>query len=149
MPIDRDTYRKQSLDTWAEMASGWEDRREWLMDMTEPVSAWLLDKVDPRPGETILEIAAGTGDLGLRVAERVGQQGRVISTDFAPEMVDVARRQGESRGLTPKLVHPLEQRATARQDDPGARDDIRRRLVARGGVIERLRGFELCGDAEQ
>ena len=100
MPIDRDTYRKQSLDTWAEMASGWEDRREWLMDMTEPVSAWLLDKADPQPGQTILEIAAGTGDLGLRVAERVGQQGRVISTDFAPEMVDVARRQGESRGTT-------------------------------------------------
>ena len=98
--MDRDTFRKQSLDTWGEMAAGWEDRREWLMDMTEPVSTWLLDKLDPQPGQTVLEIAAGTGDLGLRVAERVGQQGRVISTDFAPEMVAVAQRQGEARGLT-------------------------------------------------
>jgi SAM-dependent methyltransferase len=98
--MDRDTYREQSRQTWSEMAPGWEDRREWLMDMTEPVSAWLLDKVDPQPGQIILEIASGTGDLGFRVAERVGQLGRVVSTDFAPEMVNVARRQGRARGLT-------------------------------------------------
>jgi SAM-dependent methyltransferase len=97
--MDRDTYRKQSQLTWGEMASGWEDRREWLMNMTQPVSEWLLDKLDPQADQTVLEIAAGTGDLGFRVADRVGQ-GRVISTDFAPEMVDVAQRQGEARGLT-------------------------------------------------
>src|SRR5688572_16609369 len=100
MPIDRDRYREQSRHTWGEMAAGWEDRRRWLMDMTVPVSDWLVDKLDPQPGETILEIAAGTGDLGFRVAHCVGQQGRVLCTDFAAEMVDVARRQGEARGLT-------------------------------------------------
>jgi SAM-dependent methyltransferase len=100
MPMDHETYRKQSLHTWGEMASGWEDRRAWLMEMTVPVSDWLVDKLDPQPGQTILEIAAGTGDLGFRVAQRVGQQGRVICTDFAAEMVDVARRQGDTRRLT-------------------------------------------------
>ena len=34
------------------------------------------------------------------VAERVGDQGKVLSTDFSPEMVDVARRVGEARGVT-------------------------------------------------
>jgi SAM-dependent methyltransferase len=97
MPIDRDRYREQSRHTWGEMASGWEDRRAWLMDMTGPVSDWLVDKLDPQPGQTILEIAAGTGDLVFRVAQRVG---RVICTDFAAEMVDVARRQGDARALT-------------------------------------------------
>jgi SAM-dependent methyltransferase len=98
--MDRDTYRKQSLDTWGEMAPGWEDRREWLMAMTHPVSDWLLGKLDPQAGQTVLELAAGTGDLGFRVAELIGQLGRVVSTDFAPEMVKVARHQGEARGLT-------------------------------------------------
>ena len=69
--MDRDSYREQSRQTWSEMAPGWEDRRAWLMNMTEPVSDWLLDKVDPQPSQTILEIAAGTGDLGFRVAERL------------------------------------------------------------------------------
>jgi ubiquinone/menaquinone biosynthesis C-methylase UbiE len=98
--IDLDAYREQSLETWGQMAPGWRDRREWLMEITGRVNDWLVQKADPQPGQTILDIAAGTGDLGFHVAERVGQEGRVISTDFAPEMVDVARRLGEGRGLT-------------------------------------------------
>jgi SAM-dependent methyltransferase len=100
MAIDRDAYREQSLETWGKMATGWEDRREWLMGITRPANEWLAEKVNPQPGQTILEVAAGTGDLGFTVAERVGEDGRVISTDFAPEMVDVARRQSEARNLT-------------------------------------------------
>jgi SAM-dependent methyltransferase len=98
--IDLEAYREQSLETWGQMASGWEARREWMLGITGRVSDWLADRADPRPGQTFLEVAAGAGDLGLQVAERVGREGRVISTDFAPEMVDVARRNGEARGLT-------------------------------------------------
>jgi ubiquinone/menaquinone biosynthesis C-methylase UbiE len=100
MGIDLDTYRQQSLKTWGAMATGWEDRREWMSEITGRVNDWLLDKADPQPGQTFLEIAAGVGDLGLNVAERIGESGRVISTDFAPEMVDAARRNGEARGAT-------------------------------------------------
>ena len=100
MTVDLDAYREQSLATWGEMAPGWEDRREWLMDITGRVNAWLVEKGDPQPGQTFLEIAAGTGDLGLAVAERVGEGGHVISSDFSPNMVEVARRNGEARGLT-------------------------------------------------
>ena len=98
--MDLDTYRQQSRETWGQMAPGWETRREWLIAITGRVNDWLADKADPQPGQTFLDIAAGTGDLGFAVAERVGPEGRVISTDFAPEMVDVARRQSEARGLT-------------------------------------------------
>ncbi len=98
--VDLDAYREQSLATWGEMARGWEDRREWLMDITGLVNAWLVEKADPQPGQTFLDIAAGTGDLGLAVAERVGEGGHVISGDFSPNMVEVARRNGEARGLT-------------------------------------------------
>jgi len=98
--VDLDAYREQSRETWDEMAVGWEDRREWLMGITRAVNAWLVDKAAPRPGQTFLEVAAGTGDLGLLVAERVGDTGRVLSTDFAEGMLDVARRQGESRGAS-------------------------------------------------
>lgn len=94
-----DAYRQQSLETWGQMATGWERRREWLMQATAPVNEWLAQSASPQPGQTVLELAAGTGDLGLKLAERVGEAGRIISTDFAPEMVDVARRNGDARGL--------------------------------------------------
>jgi SAM-dependent methyltransferase len=92
-------YREASLETWDEMAPGWEQRREWLLEFTGTINDWLVDRVDPRPGQTILDLAAGTGDLGLAAAERVGAEGKVLSTDFSPEMVAVARRNGERQGL--------------------------------------------------
>jgi ubiquinone/menaquinone biosynthesis C-methylase UbiE len=115
--IDLDAYREQSRETWGQMAPGWQDRREWLMDITGRVNDWLVQKADPQPGQTILEIAAGTGDLGFHVAERVGQEGRVISTDFAPEMVDVARRFGEARGLTNVEYRVLDAESMDLDDD--------------------------------
>jgi ubiquinone/menaquinone biosynthesis C-methylase UbiE len=115
--MDLDTYRQDSRETWAKMASGWEDRREWLMGITGPVNAWLVEAADPQPGQVFLDIAAGTGDLGLLVAERVGDQGRVISTDFAPEMVDVASRQGEARGVSNVEFRVLDAERMDLEDD--------------------------------
>jgi SAM-dependent methyltransferase len=99
MGIDLDSYREYSRETWNQTAPGWEARREWVMDITAPVSNWLVEKIDARPGETVLEIAAGTGDLGHELAKRVGSDGRLVSTDFSAEMLDVARRQGSALGL--------------------------------------------------
>jgi ubiquinone/menaquinone biosynthesis C-methylase UbiE len=99
MDVDPDTYREKSLETWGKMASGWEARNEWMIGMTGRVNEWIVEKADPQPGQTILDIAAGPGDLGFRVAERVGEGGRLLSTDFAPKMVSTARRLGDDRGL--------------------------------------------------
>jgi ubiquinone/menaquinone biosynthesis C-methylase UbiE len=97
--VDLEEYRQHSLESWDQIASGWEARREWLMSMTGVANDWVVRNADPRPGQTYLDVAGGTGDLSFLVAERVGDEGRVIYTDFAPEMVDVARRQGEQRGV--------------------------------------------------
>lgn len=100
MGFDPDTYRDESRDIWAVMAEGWEDRREWLMSATGSVNERLVADADPQPGQTFLDLASGTGDLGFLIADRVGEQGHVISTDFSPEMVEVARRGSETRDVT-------------------------------------------------
>ena len=100
METDLDAYREQSLETWDEMAPGWEARNEWMNEVAGLVSEWIVERIDPQPGETVLELAAGPGDLGFRVAERVGDGGRVLLSDFSPEMITVARRLGDRRGLT-------------------------------------------------
>jgi len=100
MDADLDAYREKSLETWAKMAPGWEERNEWMIDVTGSVNEWIVEKVDPQPGQVVLDVAAGPGDLSFRVASRVEDGGRVLSTDFAPEMVAVARKLGDGRGLT-------------------------------------------------
>ena len=82
----------ESTDAWRAVASGWERQRELFLTSTGAVSERLVALLDPRPGETILELAAGPGDTGLLAARALAPGGRLVSTDFAPEMVETARR---------------------------------------------------------
>jgi demethylmenaquinone methyltransferase/2-methoxy-6-polyprenyl-1,4-benzoquinol methylase len=47
-------------------------------------------------GDRVLDCATGTGDLAIAFANAVGPTGRVVGTDFVPEMLDVARRKAPS-----------------------------------------------------
>src|SRR5688572_12048433 len=97
--MDRDEYRKTSLENWDRIAPNWESERDFVMSSTGVVSERLVERLDPQPGNTVLDIAAGTGDTGFMAAERIGEDGRLVSTDFAPAMVAAARRNGEAQGL--------------------------------------------------
>lgn len=44
------------------------------------------------PGDHVLDCATGTGDLAIAFRRAVGAQGRVVGTDFVPEMLELARR---------------------------------------------------------
>ena len=90
--MDREEFRRGSLETWQAMAPGWERRRADVEAITAPVRDWLVRELAPQPGETILELAAGPGDTGFEAAAALGENGHLISTDFSSEMVDVARR---------------------------------------------------------
>ncbi len=80
------------IGAWRSVAAGWERRRPLFWEATRALSERLVDLLDPKPGETVLELAAGPGDTGFLAADRLGAAGRLISSDAAPEMVAAARR---------------------------------------------------------
>ena len=53
-------------------------------------------RVKPRPGEEILDMAGGTGDVAFRLAERGAQ---VTVADINPDMLEVGKERAEKRGL--------------------------------------------------
>lgn len=88
--------KERSREIWDEMAPGWERQNAFMVHTSEALARWMVHALDPKPGETILDIAAGPGDTGFLAAERGA---RLISTDFASEMTSVAARAAASRGL--------------------------------------------------
>ncbi len=92
-------YRRASFETWQATAAGWERWRAQLAENLSPVRTWLIRELAPRPGDTVLELCAGPGETGFAAAEIVGERGRLLSTDFSPEMVEIARRRGAELGL--------------------------------------------------
>jgi len=95
MSGQHETARQQSRAAWNAVAPGWYAQREELWKASRPVSEWMVRRLDPQPGDTVLELAAGLADTGLLAARLVGEVGRVIVTDFTPEMVAGARRRAE------------------------------------------------------
>jgi ubiquinone/menaquinone biosynthesis C-methylase UbiE len=95
MPAQPEASRQQSRTAWGAVAPGWYKQREEIWKVSHPVSEWMIKKLNPQPGDTVLELAAGLGDTGLMAARLVGEAGRVIITDFAPEMVAAARRRAQ------------------------------------------------------
>jgi ubiquinone/menaquinone biosynthesis C-methylase UbiE len=122
-------FRTQSYDVWQRMATGWDRDRRFMQATSQAVSEWLVDALDPKQGQTILELAAGTGETGFLAAARIGDSGKLISTDFAPKMVDAARAESERLGLANVETRVLD------AEDMDLRDDSVDAVLCRWGYM--------------
>jgi ubiquinone/menaquinone biosynthesis C-methylase UbiE len=106
MTIDPEAFRAESREKWEGQAPGWEARRGPFARDTMPVTEALLDALALQPGETLLEVAAGTGDVGLQAAQQLQPGGRAILTDGALGMVAAIER--AAQGVPGVEAKPME-----------------------------------------
>ncbi len=67
---------------------------------------------DLRPGDTVVDFGSGGGIDCFIAAKAVGEQGHVIGVDMTPDMVDLARRNAASLGMTNVTFHLTEMEST-------------------------------------
>lgn len=60
-----------------------------------------------RPGQKVLDIAGGTGDLSAKFARRVGKEGLVVLADINDSMLSVGRDRLLDRGVTGNIAYSL------------------------------------------
>ena len=90
-----DDVKAQVKDTYKELASNYDNIR-----FVRICASRLIDLAKLQPGESVLDIATGTGHLALAAAQRVGPTGKVTGLDLTREMLAQAQRKAEAKGVT-------------------------------------------------
>ncbi|MDE2606756.1 MAG: methyltransferase domain-containing protein [Burkholderiales bacterium] len=97
--FDAAKYKNAQREQWNQDGAAW---RRWTPTLDrwygEPTRQ-MLDLARIRPGQRILDVAAGAGEPAVSAAERVGPGGYVLATDLSEGIVEHARQVARERGL--------------------------------------------------
>ncbi len=90
--------REKQKSSWNQFSSGWKKWEPDLCRHMQPASDAIIDALQPAGTQIILDIAAGTGEPGLSIA-KILTGGKVVITDLADEMLDIARENAAKKGI--------------------------------------------------
>lgn len=71
----------------------------WIGGRARAFREFTTDLIAPAPGESVLDLGCGTGELAMTLARRVGPNGRVAGVDLSKALVAGARRKAQRAGL--------------------------------------------------
>lgn len=126
-----DEIRHHACEEWNAAAPGWKKYRKDILQWLEPVSDKLVKSSQISPGQTVLDVATGTGQPALTIAEKiVGPTGRVIGVDLSPEMLEVAKEEAAYQGLTNVVFQIVEDESLSMFSD-----DTFDTVVCRNGLM--------------
>jgi ubiquinone/menaquinone biosynthesis C-methylase UbiE len=84
----------------AEYAEQWRRGKRLRGEASEAVTEMMLDLANIQVGDRVLELAAGTGDLAVLAARRVGPKGYVLATDISTSMLNLSAETAREAGVT-------------------------------------------------
>ena len=91
---------EEVLQEWRQTAKYWKKHSDTIRTMFMPLTQALIEEAAIVQGHSVLDVAGGSGEPSLTIAETVGANGSVMCTDAVAEMVDAARSAAQRRALT-------------------------------------------------
>ncbi|WP_316636438.1 methyltransferase domain-containing protein [uncultured Flavobacterium sp.] len=98
MEAHLEQIREQQKQSWNKFSGGWKKWDELVMDFLKPMGDEIIYLLDPQKNDVILDVASGTGEPGLTIAEKLSG-GRVVMTDLADDMLKIARENAALKGI--------------------------------------------------
>jgi SAM-dependent methyltransferase len=89
--LDPDEFRARQRRDWGRSSKGWHEWEERILSAGEPMSRRLIELAGIKEGDRVLDVATGSGEPSLTVAQLVGSEGRVVASDLSPDMLALAR----------------------------------------------------------
>src|SRR5258708_39287172 len=111
-----DKLTNQQKAQWSAAAAGWERSGDWFDRNSGNLAGWLCDAAGLKPGDTVLDLACGSGQPSSTAAARVRPGGRVVATDLSPDMVAVTTRKAQRLGLDNLEAREMDMQAIALPD---------------------------------
>jgi len=73
----------------------------WLLSLgkSSAIRKTTVDLAQIKPGDRVLDVGCGTGDLTMAAKALAGPSGEVYGTDASAEMIEVARRKAAQAGV--------------------------------------------------
>jgi ubiquinone/menaquinone biosynthesis C-methylase UbiE len=91
--------RDQQKQSWDKFSPGWKKWDDLTMDFLGPMGVEIITNINPSGNENILDIAAGTGEPGLTIANML-YGGKVTITDLSEDMLEIAKENAAKRGIS-------------------------------------------------
>ena len=98
--FEDEIIREHARMEWNAAAPGWKKYGKEMFKWLAPVSDQLIKSAGISIGHTVLDVATGTGQPALTIAKIVGPNGKVVGVDLSPEMLEIAKQEAASQGLT-------------------------------------------------
>ena len=96
---DVEEERERLLDGWEQASAGWGRQADSVREFGLPVARWMIEHAELQPGDRVLELAAGPGDVGFMAAERIRPGGTLVSSDAAEAMVELSKERATEQGI--------------------------------------------------
>jgi len=102
--IGKAYFGREIAQVMGHQAAAWLERPE---RQEEERTDLLLSALRLRPGETVADVGAGTGYFSWRMAQRVGETGKVYAVDIQQEMLDLLMANMSRRGVAGRVIPVL------------------------------------------
>lgn len=99
MNIDSSQIVEQQTQSWNKYSSKWRKWDKIVLKHKHIYTEKIVELLHPNKSDIILDIASGTGEPALSIAEKV-MEGKVIATDVSEEMLAVAVDKSKQRGIS-------------------------------------------------
>ena len=88
------------IPDFGRVAGAWQKWESLLRPCYDSLNDLLLKAACIQNGDNVLDLGCGSGDFAMLEAAKVGENGRVTGIDISEEMLAIARRTANERGVT-------------------------------------------------
>jgi SAM-dependent methyltransferase len=101
-PPSTEQFKERVVQEWTDSntVAAWRKWHSKIAVVSAEAKEAIVRAAQVEPGMQVLDIASGTGEPALTLAELVGSEGHVTATDLGAGMIAVAKENAEKAGLT-------------------------------------------------